>query len=200
MLAPEEVAKNVWCLQPRWFTMRCPKAWCYDSVLAAKPSGSLQLWGNPPGAGVRMSNAVADTMCLQWAAMPWEFAEDRCLHRQGSLMNMCRGAIQLCQAMFLVASMFLCVLIMRSAAGDPNVIHVATPNSDCVTGVILLQLNHWNYMSEVLPTYVGKLRSKVFLDVRITNQPPLGKSLVSWSLTELQLNDVLLMEKKTTIV
>lgn len=132
MFSPEQVAKNVWL---RWFTMRWPKPWCDDSVLAAKPPGSLQLWGNPPGAGVRMSNAVADTMSLQWAAMPWEFAGDRCLHRQGSLRNMCRGAVQLCQAGFLVASVFLCVLIMRSVAGEPSVMHVATPNANWVGGV-----------------------------------------------------------------
>lgn len=98
--------------------------------------------------------------------MPWELAGDRCLHRQGSLRNMCRGAAQLCQPVFLVASVFLCVLIMRSVAGEPSVVHVATPNTDWVGGVSRTGwLNHRSCKSEVLPTYV-----------RITNQCPVGQS------------------------
>lgn len=42
--------------------------------------------------------------------MPWELAGDRCLHRQGSLRNMCRGAVQLCQAGFFGSErVFVCV-------------------------------------------------------------------------------------------
>lgn len=149
--------------------MRGPKPWCYDSVLAAKPPGSLQLWGNPPGAGVRMSNAVADTMSLQWAAMPWELAGDRCLHRQGSLRNMCRGAVPLCQAGFLVASVFLCVLIMRSVAGEPSVMHVATPNANWVGGV---SRTGYNLAAKSL-----KLQVKSFADIcwKAPNQSVVGR-------------------------
>lgn len=107
------------------------------------------LWGNPPGAGVRMSNTVADSMSLQWAAMPWELAGDRCLHRQGSLRNMCWAAASLCQAVFLVGSVCFCVLIMQAVAGEPRVVRVATLTgwAGWAAQVCTLQLNHWNRKS-----------------------------------------------------